>query len=519
MFHCTTTVTYKMISDASYKPKNVVDKTFIIFVIALIASTHVQTVDATIVVISKMLNETVFSAEEIGIDAASAYDLKGNLVIADPIDACTEVKPPPIRNRTVIFSAISGQSQRDSWILWASYNYTSDYCSLSRKAKEAERAGYSAIIITVYGTNDTNGILPNFIGFDWMGIRIYTSILGENMGSAMKTFAFPNPYYVKFENEPYFQLGLLANFVFLGCLAIVIVVVMLRLFHCLYIRVSTTVREGRRKRKAYLTESQLKKMPVLHWKADIPQDTCSICIDNFEVGEEVRVLPCSHVFHKPCIDPWLIHSSRRCPNCKGKVVFPNEHFSDTSNSDSETQIGDSEDEFVGNERTPLLRSQAVDSDDEMEDTRFVETLTESHNTRTQDVTSSRTNSLNLESGRVSTSASACLIDIASDGDTEQISDDSFGSFQSAKMNGNETMLVDVDCNQSLRSTKSFDSDRTYTGESSSGKGSGSKNISTKNEEFTSSLSSNTSFFSCHESELEKSTSSNSNHELFQSFSS
>ncbi|ODN03505.1 E3 ubiquitin-protein ligase RNF13 [Orchesella cincta] len=507
-----------MVSDASYKPKNVAKKVFAIIVIGVVATNHVQLTDATIVVISKASNETVFSAEETGIDAASAYDLKGNLAIADPIDACTEVKPPPTRNRTIFLGAISGQQQRESWILWASYNYTSDFCSLSRKAKEAERAGYSAIIITVYGKNDTDGILPSFMGFDWMGIRIYTSILGENMGSALKKYAYPSPYYVKFENEPYFQLGLLVNFVFLGSLGIVIVVLMIKLSHWLYIRVSTIVVERRRKRKAYLTESQLKKLPVLHWRTAIPQDTCSICIDNFEVGEEIRVLPCSHVFHKPCIDPWLIHSSRRCPNCKGKVVFPNEHLSDTSNSDSDSQIVDSDDEYAGTERTPLLRSNDVDSDDQMEDTRFVEALTESHNTRTIDATSSRSNSLSLESGRVSTTESACLIDITPDGDTEQISDDSFGSFQSAK--GNETMLVDVDCSQSLRSVKSFDSDRTYTDEgSNSGKATGSKNISMKNDEFTSSISSNTSFFSCHESELEKSTVSNSNHELFQSFSS
>lgn len=38
-------------------------------------TTHVQITNATIVVISRTSNETVFSAEEVGIDAASAYDL------------------------------------------------------------------------------------------------------------------------------------------------------------------------------------------------------------------------------------------------------------------------------------------------------------------------------------------------------------------------------------------------------------------------------------------------------------
>lgn len=40
---------------------------------------------------------------------------------------------------------------------------------------------------------------------------------------------------------------------------------------------------------------------------------CSICTDDFKVGEDVRVLPCNHQFHPACIDPWLINVSGTCP--------------------------------------------------------------------------------------------------------------------------------------------------------------------------------------------------------------
>ncbi|EJT69373.1 RING-7 protein [Gaeumannomyces tritici R3-111a-1] len=43
---------------------------------------------------------------------------------------------------------------------------------------------------------------------------------------------------------------------------------------------------------------------------------CSICTDDFLVGEDVRVLPCDHKFHPPCIDPWLINVSGTCPLCR-----------------------------------------------------------------------------------------------------------------------------------------------------------------------------------------------------------
>lgn len=40
---------------------------------------------------------------------------------------------------------------------------------------------------------------------------------------------------------------------------------------------------------------------------------CSICTDDFTVGEDVRVLPCSHKFHPQCVDPWLVNVSGTCP--------------------------------------------------------------------------------------------------------------------------------------------------------------------------------------------------------------
>ena len=50
-------------------------------------------------------------------------------------------------------------------------------------------------------------------------------------------------------------------------------------------------------------------------RRDSPDDHlgCSICTEDFTVGEDVRVLPCDHKFHPPCIDPWLINISGTCP--------------------------------------------------------------------------------------------------------------------------------------------------------------------------------------------------------------
>ena len=40
---------------------------------------------------------------------------------------------------------------------------------------------------------------------------------------------------------------------------------------------------------------------------------CSICTEDFNTGEDVRVLPCHHKYHPACIDPWLLNVSGTCP--------------------------------------------------------------------------------------------------------------------------------------------------------------------------------------------------------------
>jgi hypothetical protein len=51
------------------------------------------------------------------------------------------------------------------------------------------------------------------------------------------------------------------------------------------------------------------------------QPTCPICMDDFEPNEtQVRELPCHHVYHPECIDPFLLGHSSLCPMCKQSVL-------------------------------------------------------------------------------------------------------------------------------------------------------------------------------------------------------
>ncbi|XP_066572778.1 E3 ubiquitin-protein ligase RNF130 isoform X2 [Amia ocellicauda] len=46
---------------------------------------------------------------------------------------------------------------------------------------------------------------------------------------------------------------------------------------------------------------------------------CAVCIEGYQLNDVVRILPCKHVFHKICVDPWL-NEHCTCPMCKLNIL-------------------------------------------------------------------------------------------------------------------------------------------------------------------------------------------------------
>jgi len=55
---------------------------------------------------------------------------------------------------------------------------------------------------------------------------------------------------------------------------------------------------------------------------------CAVCLEEFAIGDQLRGMPCGHVFHMECVDKWLLscaaHRRFSCPSCRYNLCTPAE---------------------------------------------------------------------------------------------------------------------------------------------------------------------------------------------------
>ncbi|KAK9467700.1 hypothetical protein V1512DRAFT_252051 [Lipomyces arxii] len=67
-------------------------------------------------------------------------------------------------------------------------------------------------------------------------------------------------------------------------------------------------------------ENDIDTLPAQQITPDLLEHSseCAICKDQYELGQEVLILPCQHMFHPDCIKNWL-RISGSCPNCRHHI--------------------------------------------------------------------------------------------------------------------------------------------------------------------------------------------------------
>merc|ERR1719186_97150 len=215
-------------------------------------------------------------------------------------------------------------------------------CNFLAKVENAFEANYSAVIIY----DNTGDIIEKtkLTESDHLDLRasnIPSVFIGQADGrTIIDRYTWKNKNFeVRLTDEiPYISIYLIPFAIVIAICFFIMVGIML--FKC--------VQDRRRERRHRLPKSSLKKIPTKKFVAgdEAHYEVCCICLDDYVLGEKLRILPCDHAYHVKCIDPWLLKNKRVCPQCRKKVFVTG----DVVPSDSEEESED--------ERAPLLRGAA-----------------------------------------------------------------------------------------------------------------------------------------------------------------
>ncbi|KAE8604220.1 hypothetical protein XENTR_v10014626 [Xenopus tropicalis] len=254
--------------------------------------------------------------------------LKGYIVTAKPENACQPISPPPLLrdNTSSVFIVLIKRLE----------------CNFDLKVLNAQKAGFKAAVVYNVDSDDLISMGSNDVDI-LKQIDIPSVFIGESSARFLKEeFSWEKGGYIVLVPDLTLPLEyyLIPFLIIVGICLVLIVIFMITKF----------VQDRHRARRNRLRKDQLKKLPIHKFKKGDEYDVCAVCLDEYEEGDKLRILPCSHAYHCKCVDPWLTKTKKTCPVCKQKVV--------PSQGDSESDSDSSQEDNEVSENTPLLRPMA-----------------------------------------------------------------------------------------------------------------------------------------------------------------
>ncbi|KAJ7994809.1 hypothetical protein DPEC_G00253320 [Dallia pectoralis] len=197
-------------------------------------------------------------------------------------------------------------------------------CTFSQKIRTARDKGASAVVVyNLDGTGnnfdsmfhgDNPGVVSIMIG-NLLGLVIVDLV--QN-GIDVKLFIRPGNAHGPLVDVYWMYFLSIAFFIVTGASIIYFAFVSIQRLRSLRTMRLATRRLKNQAKKAI---GRLEVRKLKHGDMETQSDSysCAVCIESYRPGDVVSVLTCGHLFHKACIEPWLL-DKRTCPMCKADIL-------------------------------------------------------------------------------------------------------------------------------------------------------------------------------------------------------
>ncbi|XP_064612303.1 LOW QUALITY PROTEIN: E3 ubiquitin-protein ligase ZNRF3-like [Liolophura sinensis] len=210
--------------------------------------------------------------------------------------------------------------------------------SVYQKAKRAIQRGATAVVFDVTDDPMAGQQLnqanlrsldrPVVIIRDNEANRLMQIVNTQKVARARIVYSSPDAMITKGENKEYFEMAIFVAVFIIFCIICIVVILKLKWRHRhRQVSIPELAKRAVAKletRKYKLAVSEVKVSPSLslspdHYSQSSMYESCAICLEEYRDGQELRVLPCSHEFHRGCVDPWLI-TNCTCPLCLFNII-------------------------------------------------------------------------------------------------------------------------------------------------------------------------------------------------------